>query len=419
MRKPGRLWRTLNPSGPLFGMTISGGDSFNDHSIQSITLNRGDSSTLAGMQPTSLEVEVAGKFTKRSTGRTIDVHLTNSAASMIAQRCGVSSAAIKTRFIGRAGSFRYTDDPRSTRQSTTIMAGSWAAQEANSGKRLPIVGKNQPISWILGRVLYRAGRTYNWQARGDFEHTGIEFENAGFADIWGKLADDIYVPAPVQRDGTLVAFSLPRLFADAQSRLSTTPTLLRSQVLAPAEWTQPNEVNSEKYRFRYTNKDGEVIHQELQYTWSGTNIPDFDITEIDWTQLRLNDTGHFLYAARAYIMRESSQRWFIDGVKIDLLSLMRSKNRYDREVAGFLLTLEVGESLNLAGDWPIDVSGVYFAASIKEHITADEWSLEIGLLPFLWVFGEQSPEVPALVWDSFTNVWDDETRTWDETEGKR
>lgn len=417
MSKPGRLWRTLEASSPLFGMIITGGDAFNDHSIKSITLNRGDSSTLAGMQPTSMEVELTGKFTKRSTGRTIDLHLSSAGASTIARLCGVSSEAIKMRFVGRAGTFRYNDHPLTSQQSTTVMAGSWAAQETNSGKRLPIVGKNQPISWILGRVLYRAGSRYSWTARGDFERTGVEFEDAGFDDIWGKLADDIYVPAPIKRNGTLAAVSLPQLFAETHERLASTPTLLRSQVLAPAEWNQPNEVNSELYSFLHTNAAGVVIRQDLQYTYSGTNIPDFDVTEIDWTQLRLNDTGHFLYAARAYIMRESSQRWFIGGVTIDLLRLMRSPNRYDREVAGFLLTLEVGESLNLAGDWPIDVSGVYFAASIKEHISADEWSLEIGLIPFLWVFGEQSPEVPALVWDSFTTVWDDETRTWDATEG--
>lgn len=415
--RPSRLWRSLDATAPLFEMTLTGGDRFTDHNIMSITLNRGDAGTLAGMQPTSLEVEVTGKFTKRATGRTVDVRMTTSGASRIAQLTGTPSASLRTRFIGRAGTFRYTDDPRTHQQSTQIMAGSWAAQERNSGKRLPIVGKNQPIAEILGRVLYRAGRTYTWNARGTWERTGIEFENAGFDDIWGKLADEIYIPAPVRRNGTLAAVSLPQLFAETTARLTTIPTLLRSQVVAPAEWNQPNEVNSELYSFVHTNADGVVIRQDLQYTWSGTNIPDFDVTEVDWTQLRLNGTGHFLYAARAYIMRESSQRWFIGGVTIDLLSLLRSSNRYDREVAGFLLTLEVGESLNLAGDWPADVSGVYFAASIKEHISATEWSLEIGLIPFLWVFGEQSPEVPALVWDSFTNEWDSETRTWDETEG--
>lgn len=411
-RKPGRLYRALTPPSPLFSLTMTGGDRYDDDDITEITINRGDASTLAGMQPSSLEVDLAGKSTKRMTGKTVTLNLTTAGRSLLANITGKPSAYFYERFVGRAGTFKYVDSPRTAQQTTKIMAGSWAAQERNSGKRLAIVGKNQPISEILGRVLYRAGRTYTYTARGDFERTGIEFDNAGFDDIWGKLADDIYIPAPVKRNGTLAAVSLPQLFTETQERLTTQPHLTRSQVLSPVDWEQPNEVNSELYSFLHTNSDGVVIRQDLQYTWSGSNIPDYDVTEIDWKQLRLNDTGHFLYAARGYIMREASQRWFLSGVTIDLIRLFKSDNPYDREVAGFLLTLEVGESVNLSGDWPIDVSGVYFAAAIKEHITKDDWTLEISLLPFLWVFGEQSPVVPPRVWDSFAHPWDEEARNW-------
>lgn len=410
--KPGRLYKTLAPSEPLFALTMTGGDQYDDNSIIMITINRGDASTLAGMQPSTLEVDLAGKSTKRMTGKTVTLNLTSAGRSLLSNMTGKPSAYFYERFVGRAGTFKYTDSPRTAQQITKIMAGSWAAQERNSGKRLPIVGKNQPISEILGRVLYRAGRTYTYTARGEFERTGIEFADASFDDIWGKLADDIYIPAPVKRNGTLSAVSLPQLFTETQERLNSTPHLTRSQVLSPVEWEQPNEVNSELYSFLHTNSDGVVIRQDLQYTWAGSNIPDFDTTEIDWKQLRLNDTGHFLYAARGYIMREASQRWFLSNVTVDLLHLLRSANPYDRDVAGFLLTLEVGESVNLSGDWPIDVSGVYFAAAIKEHISSNEWTLEISLLPFLWVFGEQSPVVPPRVWGSFAHPWNEETRNW-------
>lgn len=410
--RPGRLYRKLQPTAPIFELTMTGGDEYDDTDISEVTINRGDSSTLAGLQPSTLEVDLSGKSTKRMTGKTVTLNLTTEGRSLLANITGKPSAYFYERFVGRAGTFQYTDTPRAGQEVTKIMAGSWAAQERNSGKRLAIVGKNQPISEILGRVLYRDGRTYSYVARGDFERTGIEFENAGFDDIWGALAEDIYIPAPVKRNGTLTAVSLPQLFTETHERLESTPHLTRSQVLSPVEWQQPNEVNSELYSFLHTNSDGVVIRQDLQYTWAGSNIPDFDVTEIDWKQLRLNDTGHFLYAARGYIMREASQRWFLSGVTVDLLHLFTSDNPYDREVAGFLLSLEVGESVNLSGDWPIDVSGVYFAAAIKEHITKDEWTLEISLLPFLWVFGEQSPIVPPRVWDSFAHPWDDETRNW-------
>ena len=148
-------------------------------------------------------------------------------------------------------------------------------------------------------------------------------------------------------------------------------------------------------------------------TWGNLQDPYAVVVEHDLSQARFNNEDQ--PRAEGYRLRalEWDGSYSIPSVEIDLLHLITSPRRYDRDQAARLLTMEIGDPVYLSGDWHHQLQGIHFATGITENITGAGWSLTFSISPAQTVVGSVSPTVPARVWDSATYPWSDESRTWD------
>lgn len=411
MSKPSRLYRILKPSGTLFEAQ-SAKDTFDDDRLKSITVTRGDDNNIDGLKPSTLEMDIAGQVNTRVTGQTIRLLMNRDTWEPILSRLGlgVSIGAIEHRFIGRTGPLSFNDHAPGRGSSTTIQCGSWISYENRTGRRR-WYAQGMRVYNALAGTLGNINKTYGFGMSGEIGNTGKKLDGVDFQSVWGDLANSVRLPVFIRRNGHVQAVSLPYLENETNDRTLTAPHLLRSQVLEPAGWDQPNEVSASKYQVTRAQQSGNPITQEFD-NQSGVSH-DYDLETVDWSALHpVGD--HWIKAIEGFMARRSTRRWVLRSLRVDLLHLMTSHNRYDRTVAGFLLTLETGESINIAGDWPTEVQGAYIVCGSNESITPDGWEIELSLLPYVWAFGSPSPTVPAYTWDAATPEWNQPTTTWEQ-----
>lgn len=403
--EPRRLTRTIREIGVPFQLLVAETPvaTFSDDTIQSISISHGGTDEAPGVEPSTCEMTVTGNRGLLS-GESLHVLLTQAAADVLAAHTGtVTAAQIQDRFTGRIGRQANHDQPR--RPSATISAASWTAQLSRMKTTYNLTA-GMPVGTALSYLCVHPDLPdLTIGTAGPWDVLAEAIPEATHRDTISKLTADLGILIRHKRDGSISAWSLPYRLAYAQNSVGQTYPLTRHQVLAPATWEQPNEHLRPRYRGRWIGPDGAII--ERLHGGTGTTL----IEDIDWTYVKQQTEGLEINW-RAVNRRADAREFTLPQVKVDLLALLRSENPYDRGQAGHMLALTVGDAVHHSGDWRPEIDGIQIVTGIDERITGTEWTLTLSLAPYARVFGEVSPQVPAMVWDSATYPWDDESRTW-------
>lgn len=409
----GRLYRHTEGflSRPLFSLSADDWPTHYDEEISSVVIRRGLGSAGGGVAVSTMEVQIPEILPYATvTGRSIRFGLLTSTAQQIAAHTGYTGAptGLADRFRGRIGPLQVHDTGRSRSSHTVLTASSWIAQERTSKHRANLT-KGMSLNDAIEALLYHAPTRYAFTSGGPWDSLLEAIPDASYQSTIDQLTGEYEVLVADRRNGTARALSLPYQWQQAQSRVTTTAHLTRSQAISPAQWVQSSESAARKYRFIMTDANGA--------RWTTTRFleeqvaPDAETEELDWERFG-QLTDHWDYASRAIVHRDNIRAYELPSVKVDLLYLLRSTNPYHRRQAGELLALETGDSINLSGDWPQALRGIQIVTGSTETITGSEWTLDLSLAPMLHVLGYYPPEIPALVWDAATYEWRAETRTW-------
>lgn len=402
---PGHLYRTLDKIGvPTPLLTITG-DTFavTDDQITSVSIGHGGTDPSPGVQPSTCEA-VLQRPSWTKTGENFAVALTAAATSALSTHTGQSINSIRNRFTGRVG--RQTNTDNAGRLVANMTAASWSAQlpRIRTSYFLPDgTGVHDALRFLCSPDALPA---ISWMAYGDDDILAEPIADATYKDTAGKLTADIGTLVRDTRDGTLEAWSLPYRETWAAQRLADRYPLTRSQAISPATWDQPNEDIPVKVRADWIDAAGNP------YARSSGGTPETIVERHDWTHIQAQ-TGALDMHFEALVNQGWNRLFRLPTVTVDLLYLLSSPREYHRGQAGMLLALNAGDPIGLSGDWPEYLRGLHFVTGLTETITKDEWMLDLSLVPYSLVLGENSPTVPAMVWDSATYPWNTETRSWD------
>lgn len=405
--RPGRLYRKLGPTAPLFRLTTEQGTDLRDGALTGVTIKRGDGSPDAGVTPSTLEVGLTG-YASVQSGNHCELSLTTYGAQLLADRTGAGAAMIQPRFVGRVG--RQHVDDRGRRQMTTMLAASWTAQLSRVRKTYtPTVGEN--IAYVIAelmtsRALPRLSSPVR-MAPPDQYGTVHQAQDPQTDSDLGKWTTDLGITVRETRAGGQQILTHAQRWDDALDRMDSRIPIIRAQALAPAEWQQGSEGIPRNQHLTWGSGNGNNSD-----TWGNLQDPYAVVVDHDLTHARFNNEDQV--RAEGYRLRalEWEGAYQIPNVELDLLHLITSPRRYDRDQAAELLSLEVGAPIYLSGDWHHHLQGIHFVTGITETITGAGWSLALSLAPSHFVVGSVSPDVPARVWDSATYPWAEESRRW-------
>lgn len=405
--RPGRLYRKLSPDQALFRFALEDGTDLRDGAITGVTIKRGDGSPGGGVSPSTLEVGLSGHAAVRS-GLHCSLSLTTYGAQLLADRVGATASVITSRFSGRIG--RQHVDDRGRRQRATMLAASWTAQLGRVQKSYtPTVGEN--IATVIAELMTSPAlprlSTPTRLASPDQYGTVHQAEDAQtYSDI-GKWTSDLGLTVRETRAGGQQIMTHAQRWADAVDRMAGRIPVIRSQALAPAKWQQDSEGVPRNQRLTWGSGAGTNTA-----TWGDVDDPLAVVVDHDLTHARFNNEDQVRSEGFRLRALEWESAYAIPDVEIDLLHLITSPRKYDRDQASELLTLEVGAPIYLSGDWHSQLQGIHFVTGVTESITGTGWSLSLSLAPAQNVVGSVSPTVPARAWDSATYPWSYESRRW-------
>lgn len=402
--RPGRLHRTLKRIGVPTPLVTVTGDNFtlSDDDVTSLSMSHGGTDPSPGIQPSTCEA-VIQRPAWIKTGQNFTVSLTAAAAAAIAARTTIPTNRFTERFTGRAGSQVNTDTPRGL--SARIKAASWSAQLSRVNVQrwfdtgLPV---NDAIRFLCDSP---ALPEIDFRNFGTFDVLAEKIPDATYSGTLASISSDIGVLVRDTRAGQLEAWPLAHRMQWAADRIPDQYPLTRSQALSPATWEQPNEDLPAKVRADWIGTDG------TPYAISSGGTDESIVERHDWTHIRARTTT-LDRRFWALVNQEWDRIFRLPSVKVDLLYLLGSDNPYHQGQAGMLLSLNAGDTIGFSGDWYSNLQGLHVVTGIDEQITGSAWTLTLSLAPHKLVFGEESPPVPALVWESATYPWRDETRTW-------
>lgn len=409
--RPGRLYRKL-PSiiKPIFYFYMEGREWLYDSDISSVVIRRGLGEPAGGVGISTMEITIPSVIPFASlTGLNAGLSIAGNRAAQLAEITGYpDSTKLMRRFQGRVGPLSVTDTGKTRTSSSKITASSWISQESRSGHTTTLTAPTY-IDDALRQLSYRAPNYYTLYAYGQFDSLVETIEGATWRGDAAKLTSDYEILVGDLRNGHARAMTLPWRLEQALARVQTTYPLLRSQALSPATWEQSSETVASRWHFRYVNSTG-VLSSVTRFIESQI-AGDAETKTVDWEHFRVR-SDHWDLASRAIVHRDNIRSYSLPSIKVDLLQLLSSERAYDRRVAGELLALETGDSLNLAGDWPSALQGIQIVTGMTETITGDSWTLDLSLATLLDVFGEWPQRIPAIVWEQATYPWDTETRRW-------
>lgn len=404
IKRPGRLYRTLTNLGiptPLMRIT---GDTFavTDDTITSVSISHGGTDPSPGIQPSTCET-VLQRPSWIKTGETLDVDLTAAAASAIANHTGTFASRIQDRYTGRVGSQRNEDTPG--RLVARLKAASWSAQLSRVDQ-VRNFAAGTTVAWAIASLCTPAAIPQITTATyGDWDVLAEAMLDASYRDTIDKLTSEIGTLTRDTRDGTLEVWALPYRRDWAAQQLARKHPLTRSQALSPAQWEQPNEDLLAKVRADWIAADGTVESR------SSGGTPDSVVDRHDWLYIQAQ-TEALDMRFQSLVNQQWNRVFRLPSIKVDLLYLLSSDKPYHRQQAGMLLELNNGDTIGLSGDWVSYLQGIHVVSAIDEQITKDSWTLDLSLIPHYDAFGEPSPSVPAIIWESAQHPWKTDPRIW-------
>lgn len=401
--KPGRLYRKLNPTSPLFEFTY-GSTILTDASIRSVKIHRGGD----GVSPSTIEVETIA-FASVATGDSCRLQLSTAGEALV---MGSTGSGAKPRFTGRIGQ-QLVDDQGGTKQYTNFMGASLTAQHPALRKKYSFAAGalvRDVIRDILQQPSLPAITVTNLDAVGNYGSLHEAATDQTYQDLIGKVTTDLGIQARDTRAGTIQLLTHEFRHNRAVANMGLHMPIGRSQALSSTQWEQANETRPRNYLLKYRNISGGLV----QGTYGDTSDLNAEVVDLDMSHIRFSNTTQPTQEAFARRAREWLSGYALPNIKIDLLYLLSTGNPYHVEQAKSLLQMEVNDALYFSGDWHPNLRGINYAEQITETIDSNTWELELTLKPSQEVTGYVSPAVPARTWDQADHAWDTETRTWNE-----
>lgn len=424
MTRPSKLWRTLGATQSVFqvGSNAHGDVFYYDDRISSISLTRG--TTMAGLSTAGGSFTLAGKAPRLRTDTNDNVRISFTPyGRYLLNSLGIAldtGGVLSSRFYGRVTGQTVTD-LGNDRYTTTVDVQDWAALLSQLDKGAAVLATDPGIDKLIDSLFNRAdipaGPLTKWGSswhlvRGDAVGGFISFSTA---DTLSLIADaGIFIRT--LKDGRVVVWSHDHLVDVADDWATYWPdTLLRSQVLSPAEWTQPPGIRTVT-AWTKVNSVGTTVTGTATIGYpSGYSVKSqsLDLTRLQEQGDGLNDR----------IIAVASQGGpdlpRVEKVTIDVLGLIRRGHPTDLDTLAQLLNADHGAIVALAHDWPAEVVGVSFIQTMTETITPDTWRIELDLVPSNHVTGRPVPPVRGRTWHSAypaTTTWDGVPNdpTWDE-----
>lgn len=420
MSRPSRLWKKLGLTSNFIRVWSEEVSDLNidDSNITSITINRGSSSGISGVQEHTIEIATT---VPRDiyTGAPIHCDLSAAAMSVITRLTGANDT-VKPRYFGRIGRQTVDDTGGYANYgggtwSTTFFGASWQAQLPNIEKEIP----QNAWDWLITHIKTAAwprGVGLSYLPEPDMPAAASQYgqivetgDPIAWKDTVQKYVDDPGLYVQNTRTGKDRFLTYELRWNQAQAALEDTPPLTRSQALSPAQWDQPNAALTRSHRVYWTGADG----VKWATTGEKPSDPDLPIVEYDLKHIRWS-TNEFQpwHVALVGYGQEINTGYRIPTITIDMLRLITSPVYYHRLQARYILALNMGDPIYLSNDWHWYLRGIHFASGITEKITPDAWEITLSLTPSAETVGEWTPQVPAQIWESARYPWSDETRRW-------
>lgn len=421
--RPRRLRRTFDTIDTAHGFALyatgGAGIGLYEDSIHSVSIKHGGSSRGGGHTPSTCEVTVDGLYSAALNGAELRVFLRDSFAANLAAHLGPSANPdlFARRYTGRVGAMSVEDTGR--RFSTTITASSWLTQMNYSPRTYaPTAGEDLTTVLLNLAAADEPNRGIDMIA---LNQTGITVRETADPVLWRDGLDTYGTEPGVsileRRDGHCLVAPISFRTAKALDLVDTSLPLTRSQAVAPARWEQHNERPGITVRYTAGASGGASTVTRTAEVANPTGELR-ETVDVDWSHLVMPaEVDNQLYReAYGRVFAATARLWRLPTIRVDLLHLIRSPHQYHRDQAAQILSMDPGDPVYLAGDWPTDVDGIHFADEITETITPDSWTIEMGMKPWAVVTGDTTqPPVAPRSWDSAgTAVWDNDTRTWQE-----
>lgn len=423
MGKVSRLWKKLGLTQPLISIWSEADPDFamNDHDITSITINRGGSNSVIGLQDHTMEVNTIASRGSR-TDRPLHCDLTTYGANRISDLTAANPDIIKPRYFGRIGRQTIEDlggiwDP--SKWHTNVYCSKWQSQLENSDRVGNQISGNT-VMYLFDHFMNPEYSNLPYLPKAEFPapeaNYGVMINDYDlgtakitYSEFARKYFDDPGFYVQNTRAGADRVLTLAYRWSVAMSRLEYQIPITRSQAISPATWEQPNENRPRNHRVIWKDSNG---HRSAMtgYDVNDVRIPlvDHDMGHIrfydDYQPLHLN---YLSYGAERV---DSGYR--LPSITIDLLRLITSSEPSHRVQARQLLGLEMGDPVFLGGDWYVNTQGVSFASGIVEKITPDRWDLELSLTPSIATVGEWSPDIAPMTWEAARIPWNSANWPW-------
>lgn len=417
--KPGRLHRVLDKAGiapgePKFGLFIGGdGGTYRDEEIMSIATHRGKQSRGGGYAPATLEATVKGTpQISDISGQYVRASLTEPAALALATLVGTGQSLIMERCRGRIGAVNVEDNGNKKAMTTTFTAAAWLNMDKYfPAKTIPADGDT--LYHVINNLIPDEQAFVKLNFHGTSDLVFGTQDPVTFAEGITKYAQDPGILLRDRRDGETDVMSIQFRKEWADTMMGLRVPLTRAQVLAPTEWSQPNEEIGVKVLFSAIVNAGAPF-SKLVDTEPG-DIRMKEQIEIDWSYIKTTVGGQLEREATAIVYERTPKQFRIPKVRVDILALIATGKSYHLAQVMNLLVLEAGDPVFLSADWPPMIQGVQYAEEITEKIDSNTWEIELSLLPYSSVTGySPSPVVPGQVWDSMAGRWDTQTTRWDD-----
>lgn len=421
-RKPGRLYRTL-PVAPLFTVDAGKLGVHGDDTIESISIRRGDRSTITGLAPSTATVTITGDL-PTSYDQAITIRMTSELTAWAASQTGRDPGDLWPRWVGRIGKQTVTD-PGPAHRSTRLECADWAAQLKLTGLTAAVQSDDTTLTTLYRHAWNNSKLPGTWTNDGTTPKVATPNVNKQIkvADILGKYGADVGISFYTDKTGDWHAIGGSSMQGRALGfSLKWPRPILRSMALSPATWEQP-AASPGQIVYKQRSHDNETsIETVTMSVWGGGPIErpiraaNMDTTDV-WDPYA-DDNSDLTIGMLARANRAAGLWYNVGAVTVDILHLITSDNPDDRALAGQLLALEIFQPVALLHDWPDSVAGLTIATEITETITPDAWTLTLGLQRVEYVTGQHTSDihVPGTTWDTaylpFVH-WDMAKSTWD------